>query len=283
MPRLNDQRRAQMLAQKLKEYEEQGEADHTNYRFGRDMVARAARGKGFTARQRSWVMSIIEEPVPQPKNLERVQEFRQAAETLGNLYGADVLRDMAHTLSRGYNLSEKQEKFAQSLLEKAQDVADKGRWHPSPEDIEVLRLCRALAANRALWNAPATDKALLKASILLDWIDLHKMDPAEANLKTGLEEWGMQKIRKHFAGRLRKLQEPRHNTGDLRWLRNQAGKKIPLLIVGGPYVTQASHRAHVGTQHLAPVITGDIVYDCHLDGQIIPVDEDSILIRPPRS
>jgi len=216
MPRLNDAARAELLKTRVAEYESAGLGDHRNARFARDMISRASRKAGFTAAQRKWVMSIIEDDLPAPKNAELVARIDEALGVVGlNPRAKEILNDFRGKAFNGWALSEKQTSFMENLLAEASETAKTGPWCPAPEEIEKIRLCVDLAKRydeSYFYSHGGLAKAVAKGRLFLN-------DGAtgEAASKFGFDEWCMNHLFKQFKTPLEELANPKHPAGEMRW------------------------------------------------------------------
>ena len=259
MARMNDTRRAQLLTERLAEYEAAGLDGHRSARFARDMISRSARGKGFTASQRKWVMSIIEEPLPTPKDPERHATILAAAAVEGlKPRTRDILKDFAIKVFNGWNLSEKQEAFLEKLLAEAMDTLDNGPWIPTAPQLHDIHLCVQLSARYAsvfLSTHPGLTKALLRVDRLKMYTP--SMGLVAAMAESGFDEWCMNKLFKQFKTPLAELANPKHPSGEMRYLVKTVGNHVTgfekvvhnIIIVDDPVVNdkgEVSYPAIVG-------------------------------------
>ncbi len=199
MPRKSRELRLSQATALVAAYEEANMADDYRARFARDMAVRLTRGKGTSTKQRNWLDTLIEEGVPAPKGdpvlLARI-EAAQAVEGM-TAHDVQILGEFAGKIARGWDLSEKQTAWMTGILDKADDVAANGPWHPTAEQVEKLTACVKLAKNYSPthWgNNPGTFKALQTVAHYL------------TNGGT-IEEWHVNKLLKAMKGKLRELFE----------------------------------------------------------------------------
>lgn len=272
MARMNDQLRAGLLTERLNEYNTAGLKNHRNARFAGDMIARAARGKGFTAGQRKWVMSIIEEPLPTAKNPERHAAILAAAAVEGlKPRSRDILTDFATKVFNGWSLSEKQEAFLNKLLAEAEETLSNGPWLPTAPQLDDIRLCVQLSArynSMFLTTHPGLQKALHNAHRMMVHINEGR-GLITALAESGLDEWCMNKLFKQFKTPLTELANPKHPSGEMRYtVKKSVGiaTVYNIIIVDEPVINKQ----------------GQISYPAIVDGVLENVPSDRIAKRRPR-
>ena len=207
-------------------------------RFMTDMIRRMERGRYPTKRQRDWLDSIIEEGVPAPKgDVEYIAKIETAIATEGIDF-ASVLQDFRGKLARGWDLSEKQKSWCDSLIEKAEEIRNGTHWQPDEETTERIKTAVSVAVcyNQNYWYTHAGgEKAMIKAK---QWLS--------GELKF-IDEWTVNKLFKTVAGRLREMENPKFEIGSMGYVawnarRDNTGKvvrsKQPGIIVNGPVPTR---------------------------------------------
>ena len=245
MARTNDFKRAELLKQRVEEYDAAGLSSHRNAQFAKDMVGRAQLGKGFTAGQRKWVESIINEPIPTARDQALYDQILSASETKGlKRRSKEILLEFSIKAFNGWNLSEKQSAFLASLLKEADDVSANGPWLPSPEQITDLHACMKLSRRYQhsgfLSSHPGLQKALIVTDHFLGWIGKYG-DDADSVVQSGLSEWHVNKVLKQFKTPLAELASPKHPAGETRYVKymddNMNTSYYIALIVDDPVVS----------------------------------------------
>lgn len=199
MPRKSKALRRSQAHDLATAYTEANLTDDYRARFARDMVARLDRGKGLSKRQREWLDSLIEEGVPAPKgDLELLSRIKAAQAVVG-VPGRDVqiLGEFAGKIARGWDLSEKQAKWLNGILENANHIAEHGPWTPTADQLVRLQACVKLAKNYSPvhWgNNPGTFKAVQA-------VDYYLINGGT------IEEWHVNKLLKAMKGKLKELFE----------------------------------------------------------------------------
>ena len=245
MARTNDFKRAELLKQRVEEYDAAGLSGHRNAKFAQDMIGRTQLGKGFTAGQRKWVESIINEPIPTAKDQDLYDRILSASETKGLKHRSkEILLEFSIKVFNGWNLSEKQSAFLASLLKEADDVSANGPWLPSPEQITDLHACMKLSRRYQhsgfLSSHPGLQKALIVTDHFLGWIGKYG-DDADSVVQSGLSEWHVNKVLKQFKTPLAELASPKHPAGETRYVKymdnNMDTSYYIALIVDDPVVS----------------------------------------------
>ena len=245
-------------------YEEAGFSGIKKHRFITDMVTRLQR-RDITGGQKKFLDSLIEQGAPEIKNQERVAEIEAAIAIDGMQHRQEPLESFARTLRGGWDLSEKQEKFLNVLLQEAVKVQKNGKYRPSAATIADLRVAVAKVHSSGgyyLHHRPGTAKAYDKASRWLVWNDqrneldlLHRGDghrlevPAEPHI----DEWAVNKLLEAAKKTLEELKNPAHLPGDMRYYQ---GRDIAL-ISGEP-------RFYKGNVVYPAVINGTVIETAQL-------------------
>jgi hypothetical protein len=201
-------------------YEAAGLEKDRSYTFLRDMVSRLQR-KDISAGQKKYLDSLITQGVPQPKNPERCAEIQAAIETAGMEGMTQPLIDFKFKLSKGWNLSEKQEKFLQSLLTQATQLRETGMPTLSEEEKAMVEglLRHAKTKGGYYWQHR------YGTSQLMD-----RVKEFYATHSTVLER-DLTRMRKAFKGVVRQLTEVRVPSGSLAYIRRDA-----VMVVSDPYI-----------------------------------------------
>jgi len=240
-------------------YEEAGFSGIKKHRFITDMVDRLER-RDITGGQKKFLDSLIEQGAPEIKNQERVAEIEAAIAIDGMQHRQEPLESFARTLRGGWDLSEKQEKFLNVLLQEAVKVQENGKYRPSAATIADLRVAVAKVHSSGgyyLLHRPGTAKAYDKASRWLVWndqrneLDLlnriggHRLEvPAEPHI----DEWAVNKLLKAAKKTLEEMKNPEHLPGDMRYYQ---GRDVAL-VSGAP-------RFHNGNILYPVVVNGEMI------------------------
>jgi len=205
MPRKSAALRLEQTQSLLAGYEAAGLGDDYNCRFIRDMAYRLGRNKYPTKRQRDWIDSLIAEGVPAPKgDQDYIAAIDEALATEGIDF-AGILTDFRGKLVRGWDLSEKQKSWCDSLLEKAKSLRDGTFWRPDEETTERLKLAVEVSGcyNSMYWS---THGGMAKAlSNVRTWL------AGEVKM---VDEWSVNMALKAVKGKLKLIESPRFNVGD---------------------------------------------------------------------
>jgi len=258
MARKSRQLRLQQAQELAGLYEEAGFARTKKHRFITDMVARLER-RDITGGQKKFLDSLIEQGAPVVKNQERVDEIKAAMEVDGMEHRREPLESFARSLAGGWDLSEKQENFLKCLLEEAKKVQAEGRYRPSndvTEDLRIAVLKVHAAGGYYLAHRPGTATAFAKVREWLRWTDqaaAHRSHPNPEALyalpaEPHIDEWAVNKMLKAAKTVLEELKNPKHLPGEMRYYR---GSQIAL-ISGEP-------RYHQGKVVYPAIVGGELV------------------------
>jgi hypothetical protein len=268
----------------MSEYETAGLTNDRSYRFMNDMSTRLTRGKGISKGQRKYLDDLIDQGVPKPKNEARVNEILTAANVDGMQGAATTLKDFAYKLGKGWNLSEKQEKFLANLLAKAETLKVEGRFRPSDEMVEDLENANAVCATKNSWywqHRPGTAKAYNKVSQWLDWNRLNKVSEAlraegideEVDLinhfyaeEPLIDQWACNKLLGAIKNQIAELKGPKFPVGSMAWTRIYTGQPN-----GAPRVVLIS-----GTPKIQ---SGEVTYPCLVDGTMMEISTKNLRKR----
>jgi hypothetical protein len=226
-------------------------------RFMEDMVARLERGQGLSPRQRTWLdeLSSTEPPAPTAKELPLIARCQAAMEHLGNR-DASIVRDFVGRLHRGWQLSDKQVAFLESLLQKAEGIAKDGPWQPRPEQIaEGVFAAQVVATRSSSWKG--THLGILEAShriLSSQGVEYHytaaSLEPAD--------EWCYQKVIESMGPAVREFRKPKFQEGEM--------VEVPWWPGAG---ARASRSGSPGVITSGPVaFGGDVGYEVFAHGQV---------------
>ena len=213
-------------------------------RFLQDMIRRLERNKYPTKRQRDWLDTIIEEGVPAPKgDQDYIAKIDEAITTEGIDF-KNILLDFRGKLVMGWDLSAKQKIWCDNLIEKAKTIRENTFWRPDADlsaRIKTAVDC-SVCYNDHYWSThPGGAKAVHKAKI---WL---------SDTTTIIDEYTVTKLLKSVTGKLREMENPKFNSGDLGYFAPR-GMTTPIvgIVLAGPVPTSAG-----------------IAYDILVDGEII--------------
>ncbi len=260
MPRKSRQLRLDQAKELAALYAEAGFSGNKRHRFITDMVNRLER-RDITGGQKKFLDSLIEQGAPEIKNQARVAEIKAAMEVDGMQHRREPLASMLRSVAGGWDLSEKQEKFLNILLEEANRVKRDGRYRPSEATISDLRIAVLKVKGSGGWylsHRPGTAKAFETVRRWLQWLD---DDAAKQLLRdTGIEheiekidephidEWNVNKMIAAAKKTLEELKNPKHLPGELRYYK---GSEVAL-ISGAP-------RFHAGEVIYPAIVNGNMV------------------------
>jgi hypothetical protein len=232
-------------------YDAAGLSQDRSYLFIRDMAVRLAR-RDITGGQKKYLDSLITQGVPQLQNVERCAEIDAAIATPGMGHMSDPLTDFKFKLSKGWNLSEKQEKFLASLLTQAATLQAHGMPALTPEQLVRLESMFRIAKSRGGWfwqHRPGQARAVDNAQTC--YAD-HGSIPADT--------YG--RLEHIFRGPIKKMDSPRLPSGSLAYTRGAA-----VVVVTDPYIDEH----------------GRLVQDVLQNSDMVTALEDSLSKRAPKA
>ena len=217
-------------------------------RFLQDMCFKMKRGKYPTKRQRDWLDNLIQEGVPEPKgDTAYLKLIDEALETKGIDFHS-ILGEFRGKVARGWDLSPKQKKWCDSLIEKAKSIRDGDYWKPDEATAKRIKLAVSLECcyNRTFWSTHGGGaNAMEKAK---QWLN--------SDGETIIDEYTVEKLFKTVAGKLRLMENPKFEAGQMAYVicRKTFGNwdKHYGIVVSGP----------------KPVL-GGIAYDVLVEGKIV--------------
>ena len=180
-----------------------------------------------------------------PEKTPQIIEMENAMNSLGERE-KEVLASFISKLLKGWKLSDKQERFAKSLIEQS----TRAPWMPTQEDINDIDIILNVAMTyESMWfgSNPSAGNVLRK-------LRAYKESGAR------ISEQDLAFAKKKFAGGFKKLKFPKFSSGDKAFTGYRQPYNVEkrfCLILEGPYVKGKG-----------------IVYDVMLDGTVetIPVD-----------
>ena len=229
-------------------------------RFIFDMISKLEAGKNLSARQRSWLDSLIAEGRPEVIGDKEIIERVTSALQVEGLSDQEVsaLRDFRYKLSKGWDLSEKQQAWMNNIIKKSEKILKDGPYTPDDDTVDLLRKCIKLAKgySSVYWSTHGgTARALENVS---RWLS------EDGNV----DEWSVNKLISSMRSRLRELEDKHYvKSGELVWCRSQVGGQASIGVVHGP--PEISER-------------GDVVYPVLAGGSLLLVTRDRIAKRKPK-
>jgi len=223
-----------------------------------DAKSRLDRGRSLSAKQRSWLDSLIDEGVPEIiRDNKLIIEIKAALSIRGLEHRNCVLSDFLARLSIGKDLTPKQKVFLDGILKEAEKVIKEGPYSPDSETVSKLEQCICLseAYSSNYWiTHPGTARALMG---IKEWLQ----DPAGF-----IDEWSVNKVIKTMSARLRELNDkPYAASGDLVWYKGVWPDAKTGVVSGPPEIDK----------------TGDIVYPILCDGQLSLINKSHLSKRNP--
>lgn len=286
MARKSQELRISQTQSLMSEYEFAGFTDDRSYRFMNDMTARLIQGKGISKGQRKYLDDLIDQGVPTPKNEERVNEILAAANVDGMQQVAQTLKDFAYKLGKGWNLSDKQEKFLANLLTKSESLKVVGRFRPSDAVVVDLENAVKICSTKNNWywqHRPGTAKSYDKVRMWLDWNSRHKVSEElkDKGIDVGvpkgtpgcfvgeepiIDQWVCDKLLKAVKNPLSEMKNPKFPMGAMAWTRVYAdrpnGEPRVVLISGFP-----------------KILKGEVTYPCLVEGEVLEIPTGSLRKR----
>jgi len=257
----------------IEAFEAAGLAGDYRVNFMRDMVVRLNRNRNLSTKQRNWLDSLCASGPPAPKgDPALLASIDSALEVLASDDRCvEPLQSFRSRLVGGRDLSEKQTKFLESLLAKAEDIRVNGFYRPDDATLADLRIAYAVCDARAGWigaNKPGTYKAYEKVRA---WLARESAAPAVPN-SIILDEWCVNKVLNEGRVALREAHNPNHPSGSMRWAHVRATNEIvPVIVTQGPLFEDRP-----GTRFV-----GKALYECLVDGNLVTYQGDQLGKRRP--
>jgi len=230
-------------------YQEAGMQDDYRARFVKDMVSRLGRDQGLSPRMRRWLDDLIEQGIPEPKGDKELLAKLEAARDLHGMQDDQkILSDFTLKARNGWEFSEKQQAWADRLLEKAKDIRKNGVWVPSEDQLHRLRLCVQLgrAYSGTYWSSHR--KTYYAFEAVTSYITC--LDSGHDASQRLLNEYKVDIVLKQFKSKLVELiEKPRVLEGNLGFDRRT---KEAVLICGKPDVDEYGEIRYpvlVGEEH----------------------------------
>ena len=204
-------------------WEGAGQGGDRSAQFMRDMIVRLERRRGLSKGQRNYLDNLIEQGEPKVHNEERVAEIKKAQETPGMEAMAGPLGDFAYKLSKGWNLSEKQEGFLMSLLEQAKKLQETGLPVLTDAEKRLVEQLLIYATGRGDWYWQHRQGGYNAWQNALRFYETHGT----------LDERSFSRLKNTFKGATKHLMTPRFPEGSLAVWRNQ-----PVIVVSSPFAVK---------------------------------------------
>jgi hypothetical protein len=278
MARLNDFIRAEMLEARLDDYEKAGLGNHRNVKFAKEMIARAAGGKGFSPGQRKWVMSIIEDALPEASDASMVERIDAALAVEGiPLRARTTLQDFRLKAFNGWSLSNKQQAWLNSLLANAEQIKEHGPWVPTDEENILIKTCVKLSNRYSAYYLEGQPG--LKRSIYAAMGYVNGGCSSTSAQENDFTAWNMEKLFTKFQKPLAELSEPKHPAGEMRWVP----VKTPIPSTN-PYQRGFNTEWHYSMVVGMPVVNeiGSVCYPMIVNGNMIDVPSEDVKKRCPK-
>jgi len=220
--------------------------------FLRDMIIRMERNRGLSAGQRKYVDSLIDQGAPVVHNKELTDRIQAASIVPGMEGCAEALSDFAFKLSKGWNLSPKQQVFLDNMLAQADQLKETGLAELSESDKELVeglfRHCRRQSGY--YWqHRPGAHRAYEAAQ-------------RELERHSTITERTLARFKNSNKSVTRRFESPRHAAGHLAYCRRDAA-----MIMSAPYFDEY----------------GRLVQDVLVNGELKTVSEDKIGKRRSRA
>ena len=276
MPRKSRELRLKQAEELYEAYVTAGVTDLYQARFISDMCYRLGLGKGLSKKQREWLDTLIEEGVPTPKgDPVLIAKIESARDVDGMQHRRQVLSDFCRKVRNGWDLSDKQENFLETMLNEAEEIRQSGKWSPSEVTVEKLRLVIQLAKGKNTWywqHRPGVAKAFTKVKEWMQWYETREENKKIREI-TGtlhepidephIDEWACNKVITAYKKDLAQFENPTHLSGSIRYHRDNG---YIALISGTPSVDDY----------------GRVVYPCLVDGNLKDIPNTLLLKRRPK-
>ena len=194
------------------------------FNFINDCIYRLQRGKGLSQGQRRWADSIIEEGLQKlecpEKNRKLFDRIENALKMAHVSHNHNILGEFAVKLSRGWDLSEKQLSWCESMLVEA----EAGPWVPTEEEVETMRHLNNVRFSRnTYWygGSPRVAEAMSRISDFLE---------AGAPFRKYLFDTAA----KSFNNRIKEVNAPRFQIGDKCFTRKNNEWRVGF-VMSAPY------------------------------------------------
>lgn len=241
-------------------------------RFMNDMLRRLEAGRGISSKQRNWLDSLHADGPPTPKGdpAEIARIDTAIAILTKDTRAVEALESFRFQMNKGRNLSDKQKKFLNILIAKADHIKENGHYRPTAEQVQDLKVALAVCRARIGWigqNRPGTYKAYEKINSWMVAEELLSKGQIEENLFI-IDEWNVNKVLDAGKVAIREIKNPKHPAGSMRWVYHR-GQSQHCLVATGPRVD-------------GPHFQGKPQYECLVGGEVIWVTGENLRKRQPR-
>lgn len=226
MARKSAQLRLSQSVELYENYKSSGIEHSRKGRFIKDMITRIENKKSMSKKMRSWLDSLINEGVPEPKgDKELLEEIKTAWEKIQKDFGyswqVQTLKDFYGYIRYGYNLTEKQKNLMNNLIEKS-----KQNFVPNEEQaFEIECLVKIYNSYSGSWRnmRPAVFKAVEQATL---WL----------NGESKIAEWNYEKMKNAMGSRLKAFKNAKFKSGDIGWITISKNEKLLCTAVSDCYL-----------------------------------------------
>ena len=268
MARKSQSQRTQEARDLLAAYRAAGQGEgEWGVKFLASVISQMDRGRYPSKRQRDRIDAMVEEGIPTPKGDTELLAKMDAAVAFWTEAGereweCNVLTDMRRRVFNDWNMSEKQTKLLNDIIQRHQDdVTGANVFTPTAEqraDLEVLVKLYKGYAGQWQQERPAVAKAIVKVVAFLGGSGT-------------IEEYHFNKLNKAMGAKLRRFKNPRFNMCDMGKLITTAytgstsTKRTE--IVTAMTAAYVNERGTIGNDFLLP--SGSVeLYDAERIGKI---------------
>jgi hypothetical protein len=252
MPRKSLQRRLSETITSLELWVDAGLGSDRQAQFLRDMISRMQRGKGLSAGQRKYVDSLIDQGAPKIYNAATLALIDTALVVAGMEQQRQPLTDFRYKLSKGYELSEKQQAFLNGMLAQAVQLTKNGMPELSKSDRDLVVGLFAACRTQSNWywsHRPGAHRAYQNAESMF-----HVHGTVTATV--------LERFKNQNKTIVRRYEEPRMHAGLLAYIQRD-----PAVIMSTPYFNTS----------------GVLVQDVLVAGELKTVPEAGIKKRRSRA
>ena len=217
MARKSAQLRLSQSVELYEAYKSSGIENSRKGRFIKDMITRIENKKSMSKKMRSWLDSLIDQGLPEPKgDKELLEEIKTAWEKIQKDFGygwqVQTLKDFYGYVRYGYDLTEKQKNLMNGLIEQS-----KQNFVPNEEQLSNIKyLVKIYDSYSISWKnmRPAVFKSVQRARRFLEG-------------ESKLAEWHYEKMKHAMNSRLKSFKIAKFKAGDIAWLpKRENGKRI---------------------------------------------------------
>ncbi len=249
MPRKSQEQRLSEAKALLSAYHEAGFGESEwGVKFLTSVISQMDRGRYPSKRQRERIDSMVTEGVPTPKGDTVLLAKMDAAvgywaQANQRPWERKVISDMRRRVFNDWNLSEKQTKLLNDILQRHQDdLTGANHFNPTAEqraDLETLVKLYRGYSGQWINERPAVRKAVMVVESFLAG-DGH------------IEEYHYNKLVKAMGSRLRAFKAPRFTAGNLGWIANGYGDNREVVLTTAITNAYVSDRGQIVNDWLLP-------------------------------